>query len=338
MVLLPTLARVALAAGLIAALSSATLAADAAKPAATMAPAAATMAPAAAPAAPAAAETPAPAATPDAAAEAPAQAPAPEVAAAKPPASPAAPAAAAPPPPPAVEPKDVTWSFDGPFGKYDRASLQRGYQVYKEVCSACHSLNRIAFRNLADKGGPGFTAAEVKALAAGTMVPAEPNDEGKTYDDSGTRLTRAGLPSDYFPAPFENDKAARSANAGGLPPDLSVIVKARDGHSNYVYSILTGFIDPPAGFTMGENLYYNPYFAGHQIAMPPPLKDAKVDYADGTKATQEQMAHDVVTFLTWAAEPKMEERKELGFEVMIFLFFLTTLLFLAYRHLWRDQH
>jgi ubiquinol-cytochrome c reductase cytochrome c1 subunit len=373
MVLLPTLARASLAVGFIAALSGAGLAADAAKKsapaAATATPAATAKAPAAAATAPAATATApaAPPAAPAAAAaatapgsanttsEVPAQATAPETAAsptaeAKPEGSAAAqaagagggtsstPVAPAAVPPPAQEPKSVTWSFDGPFGKYDRASLQRGYQVYKEICSACHSLNRIAFRNLADKGGPGFTAAEVKALAAGAMIPAEPNDEGKTYDDSGTRLTRPGIPSDYFPAPFENEKAARSANAGALPPDLSVIVKAREGHSNYVYSILTGFTDPPAGFAMADNMYFNPYFAGHQIAMPPPLKDAKVDYADGTNATPEQMAHDVVTFLTWASEPKMEERKELGFMVMIFLLVLTSLLFLSYRRLWHDQH
>ena len=243
--LLPTLARASLVAGFVVALSGVSIAEDAPAPAATT-PAVAEKA--AEPAAPAAEAVPAATPVPAAANT--------TVAAATPTT-----------PPPAEEPKSATWSFDGPFGKYDRASLQRGYQVYKEVCSACHSLNRIAFRNLGDPGGPGFSEAEVKALAAAAMVPAEPNDEGKTYDDSGTRLTRAGIPSDYFPAPFENEKAARAANLGALPPDLSIIIKAREGHANYVFSILTGFTDPPTGFAMTDNMYFNPYFAGHQIAM-----------------------------------------------------------------------
>jgi len=242
-------------------------------------------------------------------------------------------------PPPALEPKEINWSFDGPFGHYDRASLQRGYQVYKEVCSACHSLKRIAFRNLSDPGGPGFTEAEVKALAAGVKVPAEPNDQGRTYDDSGVRLTRAGIPADYFPSPFENEKAARAMNNGALPPDLSVIVKAREGGPNYVYSILTGFGQPvPGTMHMQPNMNYNPYFAGNQIAMPPPLKDNIVTYTDGTKATVDQMARDVVTFLSWAAEPKMEERKQLGFGVMIYLIVFAGLLYLAYDRIWHSKH
>lgn len=333
MVLLPTLARASLAAGLAVALSGAVLAQDA------KAPAADAPATAAAPANPAAASAAPAAEAPPATAPATEAAPAAEAkpAEAKPAVAAAAPAAGAVPPP-AEEPKNIKWPFDGPFGHYDRASLQRGYQVYKEVCSACHSLNRIAFRNLHDRGGPGFSEAEVKAIAAGFNVAAEPNDEGKTYDDSGVRLTRPGLPSDYFPPPFENEKAARAANLGALPPDLSIIIKAREGHSNYVFSILTGFTEPPAGFTMTENMYFNPYFAGHQIAMPPPLKDVSITYADGTQATTEQMAHDVVTFLTWASEPKMEERKELGFSVMLYLLAMTGLLFLAYRRVWHGKH
>jgi cytochrome c1 len=242
-------------------------------------------------------------------------------------------------PPPALPMKHVKWSFEGPFGMYDRAALQRGFQVYKEVCSACHSLKRIAFRNLGDPGGTGFSEAQVKAIAAGFRVPAEPDDQGRTHDDSGQRITRPGTPADYFPAPYENDKAARAANNGALPPDLSVIIKAREGGPNYVYSIQTGFNQPvPGSMHMQPNMNYNPYFPGWQIAMAPPLSDGVVTYADGTNATVDQMAHDVATFLTWAADPKMEERKELGFSVMIFMLVLSGLLYLSYRKVWHGQH
>ena len=255
------------------------------------------------------------------------------------PAPPASMPAASSTPPAALPPKQVNWSFDGPFGTYDRASLQRGFQVYKEVCSACHSLKRVAFRNLGDRGGPGFTDAEVKAIAAGFKVPAEPDDQGRTYDDSGQRLTRPGLPSDYFPGPFENEKATRAANNGALPPDLSVIIKAREGGPNYVFSIITGFGQPvPGSMHMQQYMNYNPYFAGWQIAMPPPLTDGMVSYADDTKASVPQMAHDVATFLSWTAEPKMEERKRLGFSVLIYLVVLSGLLYLAYTRIWRGQH
>lgn len=240
---------------------------------------------------------------------------------------------------PALPPKDVSWSFDGPFGHYDRASLQRGFQVYKEVCSACHSLNRVYFHTLSDEGGPGFTEAQVKAIAAGYKVPAEPNDQGLLYDSSGNRLMRTATISDHFPAPFPNEQAARAANNGAAPPDLSVIVKAREGGPNYVFSILTGFGQtPPANFKVLANKYYNPYFDGRNISMPPPLTDGSVTFSDGTKATVEQEAHDVVTFLTWAAEPKMEERKSLGFGVIAFLLVFSGLLYLSYRKLWHDKH
>jgi cytochrome c1 len=266
------------------------------------------------------------------AAPAPASAAAPSPAAQNPPAGP-------PPDTTALEPRDVSFSFEGPFGTFDRASLQRGFQVYKEVCSACHSLKRIAFHNLADEGGPGFSEAQAKAIAAGFQVPADPDDQGRTYNDSGERITRPGIPADYFPWKFENEKAARAANNGALPPDLSLIVKAREGGPEYVYSILTGFGQkPPANEPMGENMNYNPYFPGHQIAMPPPLSDGVVTYSDGTKATVAQMAHDVVTFLAWTAEPKMEERKRMGFGAMIFLFLLTGLLYFAYHRIWHGKH
>lgn len=238
-----------------------------------------------------------------------------------------------------LPPKNAEFKFEEMFGLYDRGALQRGYQVYKEVCSACHSLNRVAFHALGDEGGPGFSAAQVKALAAAAKIPAEPNDKGETTDANGERLTRPGIPADHFPAPFANENAARAANNGALPPDLSIIVKAREGGANYVYSILTGFGQhPPAGFKVLPGKYYNPYFAGRNISMPPPLTDGAVTYSDGTKASVDQEARDVVTFLSWAAEPKMEERKRMGFGVLIFLVALAGLLYLSYRRVWRDMH
>jgi len=240
-----------------------------------------------------------------------------------------------------LAPKPEHWSFEGPFGMYDRAALQRGFQVYKEVCSACHSLNLVAFHDLSDgEGGSGFfSPAQVKAIAASYKVPAEPNDKGETTDDKGNPLTRAGIPADHFPPPFPNENAARLANGGALPPDLSLIVKARGGGPDYVFSIVTGDGSPvPHGFKVTEGKYYDPYFAGRNISMPPPLKDDSVTYSDGTPATLDQEAHDVVTFLTWASEPKMEERKRLGFGVMAFMVLLSVLLFLSYRRVWKDAH
>jgi cytochrome c1 len=238
-----------------------------------------------------------------------------------------------------LEPKDEKFSFEGPFGTYDRGALQRGYQVYKEVCAACHSANHLAFHNLAEPGGPGFTEAQAKALATAAKVPAEPNDKGETTDDKGVPLMRSATLADKFPSPFPNEQAARANNSGALPPDLSMIVKAREGGPQYVYSILTGFHGtPPHGFKVTEGKYFNPYFEGWNITMPPPLAANSVTYSDGTKATIEQEAHDVVTFLTWAGEPKMEERKQLGFGVLIFLVVLAGLLFAAYRRVWKDAH
>jgi cytochrome c1 len=235
--------------------------------------------------------------------------------------------------------KDVEFSFEGPFGTYDRASLQRGFQVYKEVCSACHGLNHIAFHNLDEAGGPGFDEAQAKAIAAGYKVPADPNDKGETVDDKGVPLTRAATLADYFPNPFPNDEAARAANGSALPPDLSMIVKARDGGAHYVYSIITGFkMTPPTGFTVTTGKYYNPYFEGWNIGMPPPLTDNLVTYSDGTKATVAQEAHDVATFLAWASDPKMEERKRIGFGALVFLIVLAGLLFFSYRRVWADLH
>ena len=242
---------------------------------------------------------------------------------------------------PPLPPKDVQWSFDGPFGDYDRGALQRGFQVYKEVCSACHSLNRVAFHTLDEPGGPGFTEAQAKAIAAGYKIPAEPDDQnkGQLFDSSGNRLTRPGTIADYFPPPFPNEQAARAANNGALPPDLSLIEKARAGGASYVFSILTGFGQtPPPGFKVLPSKFYNPYFDGRNISMPPPLTDGSVTFSDGTPNDVEHEAQSVVTFLAWAGEPKMEERKELGFGVIIFLLVLSGLLYLSYRRIWHDKH
>jgi ubiquinol-cytochrome c reductase cytochrome b/c1 subunit len=204
-------------------------------------------------------------------------------------------------------------------------------------CSA--ALSHIAFHNLDEPGGPGFTEAQAKALAAAYKLPADPNDRGEIFDDKGNRLTRAGVLADYFPPPFPNEEAARAANSGALPPDLSMVVKAREGGPQYVYSIITGFHQtPPAGFKVTANKYYNPYFEGWNISMPPPLNANSVTYSDGTKATVDQEAHDVATFLSWASDPKMEERKQMGFGVIAFLVVLAGILFVAYRRVWADAH
>jgi ubiquinol-cytochrome c reductase cytochrome b/c1 subunit len=238
-----------------------------------------------------------------------------------------------------LPPMHQTWSFDGPFGAYDQASLQRGFQVYKEVCSACHSLSRVAFHDLSKPGGPGFDEAQVKAIAAGYQIPAGPNDKGQTTDANGTPLMRPGIPADYFPPPFPNDEAARTANNGALPPDQSLIVAARDGGADYVYSIVMGDgATPPAGFKVMDAKYYDPYFAGRNISMPPPLRDNSVTYSDGTKATKAQEAHDIVTFLSWTSDPNLDQRHRLGLAVMIFLIVLSGLLFLSYRKIWKDAH
>jgi ubiquinol-cytochrome c reductase cytochrome c1 subunit len=238
-------------------------------------------------------------------------------------------------------PKEVEWSFDGPFGKFDRAAQQRGFQVYKEVCSACHSLNYVSFASLSDENGNSgfFTGPEVKAIAAAYKINAGPNDKGETTDANGNPLTRPGIASDHFPAPFANEQAARTANSGALPPDLSLMAKAREGGPNYIFSIITGFGQkPPPGFKVLPNKYFNPYFPGGNISMPPPLTANQVTYSDGTKATIDQEAHDVATFLMWAAEPKLEERHRAGFGVMAFLLLLSGLLFLSYKKLWKDVH
>jgi|SRR5579871_597953 len=241
-------------------------------------------------------------------------------------------------------PKDVHWSFESPFGHYDIAEVQRGFQVYKEVCSACHSLDRVSFHDLISTredptSGIGFSEAQAKAIAAGYKVPAGPNDKGETVDSNGQPLTKPGTLADHFPPPFPNEEAARAANSGALPPDLSLIVKAREGGPQYVYSIVTGFHEqPPAGFTVLPNKYYNPYFSGWNISMPPPLAAGQVTFSDGTPNDLDHEARAVAAFLSWASEPKMQERKEVGFGVIAFLILLTVLLYFSYRRVWHGAH
>lgn len=221
------------------------------------------------------------------------------------------------------------WPHEGAFGTYDREALRRGLQVYRQVCAACHSLKYVAYRNLADLG---MQEAEIKAIAAEAQVADGPNDQGEMF-------TRPATPSDRFVSPFANDKAARAANNGALPPDLSLIVKARHGHEDYVYSLLTGFgLTPSAEERMMEGMNYNPYFAGHQIAMPPPLSEGAVTYADGTPATVERMAHDVTQFLAWAGDPKMEERKRTGIKAIAFLLVFAGVMVALKRRVWRGAH
>lgn len=241
--------------------------------------------------------------------------------------------------------KDISFSFEGPFGTFDRGQLQRGYKVYKEVCAACHSMNLLSFRNLAQPGGPEFTEEQAKALAVTFTVRDGPGADGEMFD-------RPGLPSDPFPASFPNEEAARAANGGALPPDLSLITKSRAGwHGtfnqfingvggpDYVHSVLTGYEEPPEELKaeQPEGTYYNPYFAtGHWIAMPPPMSDGQVTYDDGAPNTVEAMSRDVSAFLAWAAEPKMEERKSMGLSVIAYLAILAVLLYFVKEKIWRN--
>lgn len=220
------------------------------------------------------------------------------------------------------------WSFEGPFGTFNRAALQRGFQVYNEVCSNCHSMNLLAYHDLSALG---YNEAQIKAIAAQHQVTAGPNAQGDMYQ-------RPARPSDHFVPPYPNEEAARAAHNGALPPDLSLIVYAREGGPDYVYGILTGFRNPPPGVKMRPNMNYNLYFPGHQIAMPQPLIGEDVTYHDGTKATLDQEAHDVVTFLAWAADPHMEARKRTGAKVIIFLLALSGVLYAAKRRIWADVH
>ena len=255
----------------------------------------------------------------------------------------ALPAAAqeAPPPPP----PRLTWSFSGPFGMYDQGQLQRGFKIYREVCSNCHSMNFVSFRNIADAGGPGFSEAQAAAVAAEYKI--------KDIDDKGQPIERAGRPADYFPAPFPNAEAA-AATYGVAPPDMSTLAKAR-GYTrgfpwfvfdmftqyqelgpDYIHAILTGYEDTPKGFKLPDGGHYNKYFPGHNIAMPPPLQDGQVKYDDGTPETVDQYAKDVAAFLMWAAEPKLDQRHRTGFQVLIFLIVLSGLMYFTKKKVWHE--
>jgi ubiquinol-cytochrome c reductase cytochrome c1 subunit len=247
------------------------------------------------------------------------------------------------------------WSFSGVRGHFDRAQLQRGFQVYKEVCSTCHGVRQMSFRNLVEKGGPEFPVEGVKSLAATYKIPDVPNDQGKV-------LKRAGRLSDRIPSPFDNEQQARSANNGALPPDLSLIARARgveaekpfymvpwhmlkdvfisggyqEAGVDYIYALLTGYQDAPKDVKMSEGMYYNAVYAGHQIGMPAPLTDGIVKYTDGTPATVANYARDFAAFSAWAADPKLEERKRMGLMVMLYLLITSVLLYLAKRYVWAD--
>jgi len=253
---------------------------------------------------------------------------------------------------PILHPKEEDWSFAGPFGTYDKGQLQRGLKVYKEVCSTCHSMHLVAFRTLGgEEGGLGYTEEQVKAFAAEYTVQDGPNDDGEMFE-------RPGIPSDHFPSPFPNPQAAAAANGGSAPPDFSLLAKARgvergfptfvfdiftqyaQGGPDYIHSLLTGYNqEPPAGMEIPEGTYYNPYFiAGKSLKMPPPLSDGQVEYTDGAPATVDQYSRDVTAFMMWAAEPTMEKRKRIGFQVMIFLLVLAGLLYFTKKKVWADAH
>jgi ubiquinol-cytochrome c reductase cytochrome b/c1 subunit len=246
---------------------------------------------------------------------------------------------------PTVPPRQH-WSFAGPFGHFDRGQLQRGFKVYKEVCSVCHGMKYVAFRNLEALG---YSEAQVKQIASEYKIQDGPNDQGEMFE-------RNGLPADYFPTPWPNEKAAR-ARYNGVPPDMSVLAKARtyergfpwflidmfsqfqEEGPDYIHAVMTGYkAKAPDGFTLPPGSFYNEYFPGHAIAMPPPLTDKRVDYTDGSPTTVDQYAKDVAAFLVWASEPSMEARKRIGFQVMIFLIVLAGLLYFTKKRVWASAH
>ncbi len=227
-----------------------------------------------------------------------------------------------------IELPEQAWAQSGPMGRIDKAQAQRGFQVYKEICSNCHSLNLASYRNLK---GIGFTEDQVKVIAAGVQVQDGPNDQGEMF-------MRPGIQSDRFVKPFANDKAARVANNGALPPDLSVMVKARHGGEDYITALLTGYAEAPAGVSVPDGKYYNKYFASGTIGMPQMLFDDSITYADGTKATALQESKDVAVFLSYIAEPTQDERKALGIKVILFLIVFSGLMYACKRQLWADVH
>ena len=248
----------------------------------------------------------------------------------------------------APKPPKQNWSFGGIFGTYDQGQLKRGYQIYSEICSACHGLKLVAYRNLSYLG---FTEDEIKEIAAEKDVLAGPNDEGEVLEDGEFRM-RPAKPSDRFVSPYPNDLAARAANAGALPPDLSLMAKARIGGPDYVYALLTSYADEVPEkfqadwkahhdgeeFTLPEGMYFNRYFAGHSIAMAPPLMEEAVEYEDGTPMTLQQHAEDITAFLMWAASPELADRKRMGVKTILFLIVLTGMMYALKRKIWADLH
>ncbi|MEM7191637.1 MAG: cytochrome c1 [Pseudomonadota bacterium] len=223
------------------------------------------------------------------------------------------------------------WSFEPPFGHFDRAQLQRGYKVYQFVCANCHSMDLLSYRNLGEPGGPEFSEAAVKALAAQAQITDGP-------DDTGEMFQRPGKPSDRFKAPYANNAMARAANGGALPPDLSVMAKAREGGPDYLYALMTGYEEPPADMEMSKGMHYNAAFPGHQIAMPNPLADGAIEYTDGTEPTVANYSKDVSAFMMWAAEPKLEERYKVGARIMTFLIIFAIIMFLSKKAVWARVH
>ena len=219
------------------------------------------------------------------------------------------------------------WSFKGLFGKFDRGSLQRGYQVYTEVCASCHSMKYLSYRNLAEKGGPEFSELEAKAIAASFEVTDGPNADGEMF-------RRPGKLSDKFVMPYENVEAAKAANGGAYPPDMSVLIKARGGGADYIYSLLQGYDEPPSGIILDDGVYFNKYMYGNKIKMSAPLTEGIIEYSDGTEASVQQMSKDVTTFLMWAAEPHLEARHQMGFKAIIYLIILTVLVYFSMKKIW----
>ena len=219
------------------------------------------------------------------------------------------------------------WSFKGIFGTFDRASLQRGYQVYQEVCSGCHSVQHLSYRNLSEKGGPEFSIEEAKAIAAQFEVEDGPNSDGEMF-------MRPGRLSDKFVNPYPNVQASTAANDGAYPPDMSVLAKARAGGADYIYSLLLGYEEAPSGFELDDGVYYNKYMPGNKIKMSAPLSDGLVEYSDGTQSTAAQMAKDVTTFLVWASEPHLETQHRMGFKVIIYLIILLILVYMSKQKVW----
>ena len=221
----------------------------------------------------------------------------------------------------------TNWSFKGIFGTFDRASLQRGYQVYQEVCSGCHSVQHLSYRNLSEKGGPEFSIEEAKAIASQFEVEDGPNSDGEMFN-------RPGRLSDKFVKPYPNVQASTAANGGAYPPDMSVLAKARAGGADYIYSLLLGYEEAPSGFELDDGVYYNKYMPGNKIKMSAPLSDGLVEYSDGTQSTTTQMAKDITTFLVWAAEPHLESQHRMGFKAIIYLIILLTLVYMSKQKVW----